>query len=125
MKKVMALLGAFVLMALTAHAQTPADPSKKLGWDVPGEAVTVAQASGYNLYVDAATTPIGLQSVVCTSGGASGPLVSCIAPFPAMAPGTHTVTLTQTSGTAESGKSTGLSITFVVVVTPQSLRVVP
>lgn len=124
MKKVIALLGAMVLMALTAHAQTPADPSKKLGWDVPGQSITVAQASGYNVYVDAGVTPIALQSVVCASGGASGP-VSCMAPFPAMTPGTHTVTLTQTSGGAESAKSTGLSITFVVVVTPQNVRVVP
>ena len=125
MKKIIALLSAFVLMALTAHAQTPADPSKRLGWDVPGQAVTVAQASGYNLYIDAATTPVGLQSVSCASGGGSGPAVTCTAPIPAMTPGTHLITLTQTSGTAESAKSTGLSITFVVVVTPQGLRVVP
>lgn len=123
MKTVMITL-LFVLIAAAGYAQTPADPSKKLGWDVPGQAVTLAQASGYNLYVDAVTVPVPLQGVTCASGGASG-LVSCLSPIPAMTQGTHVLTITQTNTGAESAKSGPLSITFVVVVTPQGLKVVP
>jgi hypothetical protein len=52
-------------------------------------------------------------------------MATCTAPFPAMTPGAHALTLTQTISGAESGKSMALAFTFVVVVTPTGVRVVP
>jgi len=113
-----------VLIPLRAQAQT-ANPTSRLGWSQPGQTVTDASAAGYNLYIDALTVPIPVQSVTCASGGAASPDVQCQAPFPAMPPGAHTISLTQKIGTQESGKSSPLlSITFSVVVTPTGLKII-
>lgn len=120
------------LLAVSASAQTAANPTSKLGWSQPNQTVVYASSTGYNLYIDAATVPVPLQTVTCVSGGASSPDVQCSAPFPTMPAGSHTIALTQfqpSIGAAPSQESIKsaplLSITFTVVVTPQGLKVIP
>jgi hypothetical protein len=122
------LLLAFVLTlgsVASVQAQT-ATPASKLVWDEIGQVSATAGSAAYKAYVDNQTTGTPLSGVSCAA--AVSPLnpaadSTCQAPMPALTPGAHTITLTQSIGGAESVKSTALSFTYVVVVTPTSLRV--
>ena len=105
----------------TAQAATPAS---KLAWDQVGQSVATASGASYSVYIDTGT-PIPLTGAVCVVGVPTT-MATCTAPFPAMSPGAHTLTLTQVIAGAESPKSTpALAVVFVVVVTPTNIRVVP
>lgn len=122
-RAVVAAVVALWLCAVSAHAQT-ATPASSLAWDQPGQTAAVAQGAAYKLYLDASTTGAALATVTCTAAPVTGP-VTCASPFPAMTPGVHTLAITQTIGGVESAKSTTLSVTLVVVVTPVNVRIVP
>jgi len=113
-------IASFVLVASVASAQ-PATPQNHLGWTQVGQTQAVAQGATYNIYVDALPSSV-MAGVTCVTSGSDS---TCKGNWPAMTPGTHTVTLTQVIQTAESTKSVPLSVTFVVVVTPTGLVVVP
>jgi hypothetical protein len=115
------LLLACLALSAPLYAQA-ATPASSLAWDQIGQSVTVAQSAGYTVFLDGAPTGTALASVTCTATGASA---TCSAPFPALTPGAHTLTLTQTISGASSAKSAPLSFTFVIVVTPTNLRVTP
>ena len=119
---------AFLLLILLAlpsvvRAQpvTVTPGTSHVGWDEPGQTLPIATGSTYNAYVDA-LPPVVVAGVTCTANAAG--LVTCVGNWPAMTPGAHTVTVTQVNG-GESLKSSGLSITFSVTVTPTNVRQVP
>lgn len=112
---------AFILVASFASAQV-ATPINHFGWTQVGQTVAVASPATYNLYVDAATTPVPLTGVTCVAAGSDA---ACTSNIPALTVGAHTVTLAQNIQGAESGKSASLSFTFVVVVTPSGLVLKP
>lgn len=120
MKRVMLSL-VFVLFAAFASAQV-ATPINHFGWTEVGQAPAVAGPATYNLYVDATPAPIVLTGVVCVAAGADS---ACTANIPALTVGPHTVTLTQAITGAESGKSSPVSFTFVIVVTPTGFTLKP
>lgn len=123
MKRLLCVL--FVLLFAAPVMAQVANPASKLGWDQVGQTVVSASAATYNIYVDSAA-PVPLLNFSCSSsGGATGP-TTCVAPFPALTPGVHNLTLTQVIGAQESAKSTPvLAITFVVVVSPSGVRIIP
>ncbi len=101
----------------------PATPSSRLAWDEVGQSVATAQAAAYAVYVDTGT-PVALAGVTCVVGTPAS-TTTCSAAFPALTPGAHTLTLTQIIGGAESAKSATLAFSYVLVVTPTAVRVVP
>lgn len=114
---------ALTLLLLTssvAKAQT-ATSGDKFGFDEVGQTLTVANGASYKLYLDGSTTGVTGLSLACT---VVSNLVSCSVSIPALTVGAHTVTISQVINTAESAKSSPLSFTFVVVVTPTNLRIV-
>jgi len=114
------VLAILLLLPRLVSAQTVATPTNHLGWDEVGQTAAIANASTYNAYIDAATTPVALTGVACIGTTTA----TCTANWPAMTPGTHTLTITQVNG-GESGKSAPLSFSFVVVVVPTNVRQVP
>jgi len=116
------LIACFLLVPRLVAAQTTITPgTSHVGFDTPGQSAAVANSFTYNVYVDA-LPKVTLANVTCSAGT---PNTTCVADWPSMAAGVHTLTITQASGTAESGKSTGLSITMVVLVVPTNPRQVP
>jgi hypothetical protein len=109
----------FLGVASTVQAQT-AGPANQLGWNQVGQSPATAGAATYNLYDGASATPLPLTNVICSAGLTD---TTCTGSFPALTPGAHTITLTQAIGSAESGKSSPLSFTFVIVVTPSNVTV--
>lgn len=124
MRKVLGICLCVVSLASTVGAQT-ATPASKLAWDEAGESPAIAQAAIYNLYVDGAGVAVNLTSVVCVVQTTNAANATCMAPFPPMTVGTHILTLSQVTNSVESPKSTPLSVTFVVVITPTGLRIAP
>jgi hypothetical protein len=126
MKMTLLLRVLFVLVcllgitAIPVFAQTPAVATDKLAWDMrqAPEGLTFA------VLID------GQRQTL--SGATCGPLSNgvsvCQAPIPAMTVGTHSVQvvaiLTAGTATVESAPSVALSVSFVVVVTPENVRVV-
>lgn len=93
----------FLLVASSAHAQTP---SFKLGWNQTlGASETFASLASYQwtLKIDANA------ATVVTATCVNGTPPSCTAPLPAMTPGTHTLVLTAFNGfgSAASAPFTG------------------
>lgn len=110
-------------LAVPLHAQSPAIPSDRLGWD---QAVTAGEL------------PL-LSWVAVIDGGPRVPLTptcsqpapdraECQAPLPAMTPGTHTleVIAIRTEGglIAESPKSAPFSLRIVIVTAPTNVRII-
>lgn len=119
--KTLLLALALLLMTAPVYAQT-ATPQNKFQWTETGQAAPIAAAATYNLYDGSNPTPLVLTTVTCVAGAPTTDAV-CTATIPALTLGVHTVTLSQVISGAESGKSTGLSFTFVIVVTPGNLMV--
>lgn len=110
-------------LATVASAQV-ATPINHFGWTEVGQTPAVANGATYNVYVDAATVPVALTGVTCVVGT---PVTdaACTSNIPALTVGLHVVTLAQNIQGAESGKSTSISFTFVIVVTPTGLILKP
>jgi len=112
-------------IAMPLSAQSPAVSSDRLGWTQQASASELAELT-YAVFVDGTRQP--LTGAICAPASAAGSY-DCVAPFPAMTPGTHTIELVaiRTMGTTvlESVKSAPLQVQFVIVpVAPANLRVV-
>lgn len=110
-----------LLMAANASAQT-ATPQNKFQWTEVGQTTAIAGGASYNLYDGTNPTPIILTGVTCIAGTPATD-ANCTGNIPALTLGVHTVTLTQVISGAESNKSSVLSFTFVIVVTPTNFIV--
>ena len=108
MKKVIALLSAFVLMALTAHAQV-VTATAKASWTQPNT-VTDAQSFTYKL-ADGTTTPIAITGVLCSMTIPN--VVSCTGVIPLPAAGPHSFVVLAIS---PDGALTASSIPIVGVM---------
>lgn len=116
------VVGLFV--AASASAQTVTSGSR-LAWDQAGQTVATATSATYKAYVDTSTTGVALAGVTCVVGVPST-TATCSANFPALTPGSHTIALTQSIGTAESLRSTPpFAFEYVVVVVPTNVRMAP
>ena len=124
LKRLLVASALILLFGPPAAAQSVATPSNHLGWDEPGQSAAVANGSTYNAYLDASTTPTPLTGVTCSTGTPVS-TATCVANWPALQPGTHTLTVTQVQTNVESAKSAPLSFTMVIVVTPTNVRQVP
>jgi len=121
MRRCILLLSFLLLFAKVSYGQTAVQGASHLGFDVPNQTPAVAQGLSYNAYVDS-NAPVVLAGVTCSTGT---PNTTCTATWPTMNTGTHTIQLTQVSGTSESAKSTPPFVfTFVVLVSPTNVRVV-
>lgn len=82
--KIVALLSAFVLMALTAHAQVVTATAKAI-WTQPN---TVAEAQSFTYKLaDGTATPVAITGVLCTM--AVPGVVSCQGTIPSVSSGPH------------------------------------
>jgi hypothetical protein len=114
------LLAATTLSVQPVHAQ-PVTTANHLAWDQPGPDLLTVQTYGWNLYADAATTGVVLAGPVIS--GTVSPF-QVVAPFPAFAPGTHTVSVSAFDLSGESPKSNVISFQFVVIpLSPVNLRI--
>lgn len=111
----------FVLVAVSASAQTQTTKASKLQWEQEATDLTTANAASYTVYADGATNGTELSGVVCT--GLTSPYL-CLVAFPAFTPGTHQLTLTVKYLGVETAKSDPLVFTFVVLGVPAHLQVV-
>jgi hypothetical protein len=117
MKKLLVLL---LLIAVPAMAQTVVVGQQALAWDQSATNLAEANSLQYKLYVDAAAGAV-MTGVTCT--GAASPF-ACKANLPALASGTHTLSITAGLNGTETAKSTALSIQVVIIAVPTNLRVV-
>lgn len=120
MKKSILVLIILLISIVIVNAQSPpVIATNKIGWDQVSPSLTEAQGYTYRYYPDNATVGIALTNVICI--GTVSPF-QCEAPFPAFAPGSHTLTLTAGNLAGESPKSTSLNFTFIISPnTPQNL----
>lgn len=119
--KTLLTIVALLLLSTPAFAQT-ATPQNKFQWTEAGQTVAIAGGAAYNLYDGTNPTPLVLTAVTCIAGAPTTDAV-CTGNIPALTLGVHTVTLSQVISGAESGKSSVLSFTFVIVVTPTNFIV--
>lgn len=123
------LLLTLTFTARIASAQV-ATPISHLGWTEVGQTAAVATTSGvsYLLYDNSATVGTPVTSVTCVAGTPSTN-ADCTSSIPPLTVGIHVITLTQqvtvAAGTAESAKSSPLSFTMVIVVTPSGVVLKP
>lgn len=120
MKPLLTLV-ALLLFASPVFAQT-ATPQNKFQWTEAGQTTAIASGATYNLYDGTNPTPIVLTGVTCVAGAPTTD-ANCTGNIPALTLCVHTVTLSQVISGAESGKSSVLSFTFVIVVTPTNFIV--
>ena len=99
----------------------------RIAWDQPVESPGTARAYNYSLYVDGAK--MSLSEITCgdvrTAGG-----VACSGRLPSIAGGRHSLELTASFGSFESGRSTPLtisiaSLTFVTSSLPETSAAAP
>lgn len=112
----------FSLLASTVQAQTPpVIATSQLAWDQQNVgSAAEAQAFTYTMYEDGSTLGTPLTGVTCSGS----PIISCRAPFPAFAPGPHTLNLTASNIAGESLHSLEFPFIFVVVPSaPKNLRI--
>jgi hypothetical protein len=117
------LITLLLLLSTVVSAQTVTAAST-LQWTLVGQGFATSQSAVYKAYVDATTTGVTLTTVTCVAGVPTSN-AACTSAMPALTPGTHTLVITQSIGTAESPKSNAASVTFTVVVTPSNLTAVP
>ena len=106
-------------------AQTPTVQADKLGWSQTTTASELSLLS-FAVFIDGARQP--LADVSCVVSSTAG-VYDCVAPFPAMTPGAHTIELVaiRTEGTlvVESAKSAPFAIRLVVgPAVPAALKIV-
>lgn len=122
MKKLLLALG-LALFATPAFAQA-ATPASKLAFDEVGQSAATAGGATYTAFIDGSTTGVPLTGLNCTA--TTTPVgATCTTNLPALTPGAHTLTVTQTIAGATSPASTPVSFSMVVVVTPTGVRIVP
>lgn len=116
--------GFVVIVAQPTLAQNPnATPSSQIGWDQDAPDMATAQGYTYQYLLDAAA-PVVLPGHKCGTGPAPTTF-SCAAPFPAITPGPHSLTLTASNIAGASLPSTPLSFVFVLIPSPpKNLRIV-
>jgi|SRR6185295_4269776 len=125
MRIIRILIGMLVL-AVPVSAQTPVivGPSTVLAWDA---CAPVSVIITYTLNVDGTTQPGPLPNVTCVAG--TGTLAACATAFqtcsvPAstIPGGSHTLTLTASSGGQTSLPSTPFSYIVLAIPVPSGLR---
>jgi len=125
MRIIRVLIGLF-LLAVPVSAQTPVivGPSTVFAWDA---CAPVSVIITYTLNVDGTSQSAPLPNVTCTAG--TGTLAACATTFqtcsvPASAipGGSHTLTLTATSGGQTSLPSTPFSYIVLAIPVPSGLR---
>lgn len=115
---------ALALFAGEASAQTQAGPGSRLTWTQVASTLADAQALTYRAYFDEGTT--GVVLVATCAATATPNSFNCVAPIPAVTPGSHTVQLTAANVAGESPKSVGLQFTMQAVAnTPTGLGILP
>ena len=125
MKKFLCLL-LLVLMARVSSAQAViVGPNSKLAWTISAPTLTLALAQGftYTITVDAAT-PVALTSVACVAGTGTG-VFACTAPLGQVATGSHSITMTATSGTIVSSPSSAFAYIDLLIPIPTGLGLTP
>lgn len=112
----LALLGT---LGTPLRAQSPAVPSSRLAWTMRQDASGLTFA----VLIDGTRSPLAGASCTAATDGTS----ACEAPIPAMAPGVHALQiigiLTAGGQTVESAPSLPLSVSMLVVVTPENVRI--
>lgn len=116
--KTLGSLLVILLLAATAGAQTVVQ-TDHLGWDQTAPALADATRYAYTPTVDGAAKP-ALVNVACT--GSASPF-ACVGDYPALTPGSHSLTLTATDGTLASTPSLPFGFVFAInPAQPQNLR---
>jgi len=118
-----------IILALAAPAAAQAPPAvatDRLGFTQPAAATEPIGSFTWAIVIDGARQP--LPGVTCQPAPAPAAF-DCVAPFPAMTPGLHTLELIaiRTEGTLvlESPKSAPFPVRFVVApAAPAALRIV-
>ncbi len=115
-----------LLISLPLYAQTPVfiGPTTQLQWDVVAGDVPTAQGLIYSLSVDLGVV-VPLTSVTCAL---SSPLVTgtqtcSVLLNPQIPLGTHSITLTATSGLLVSSPSAPFAYIDLLIPVPKNLRV--
>ena len=115
-----------VSLATVASAQTPIilGPNSLFAWDVVGTPpVTVAVAASltYNLTVDSGT-PAVLANVTCVAPVAPATNPTCSVLASTLPLGSHSLTLTDSSGGVTSLPSTPFAYVVIAIPLPGNLR---
>lgn len=123
MYSVTRILMALVLLGLStgiAQAQSSGTPvvtnpaATRIAWDHPAVDIT-----GFNLYVDAATTGTPLVYTPLTDSPGS-----FVSPFPTLAVGNHQLQVSAVYVNGDERKSDVLAVRVIVVAAPANLRLV-
>lgn len=122
MKVLILAFGALLLSVVSARAQSPIiiGPNSQLVWDIAAPDVATAQALVYTVTVDA-LAPKVLSPVTCVPAIASG-VQTCGTLVSQIPTGSHTVTLTSTSGGLVSLPSAPFTYLDLLIPVPTSLR---
>lgn len=119
-----------LLVPIAAHAQTPIviGPNTVLAWDmnapVAGITPAIVQGYSYAVTVDVAP-PTTLANVACVSAPAVAPVLSansCSVPASQIPMGSHSITMTASTGGLTSLPSTPFTYIDLVIPAPAGLR---
>lgn len=116
----------WLLWAAPALAQTPVvTGGERLGWDMTGPGLGTVQGFRYTIQIDAQAPVV----VVATCTG-TAPTFRCVAAFPPMVPGPHTVRVQagmviSPTETTLGPASDQFSMVFGVVAKPGNLGLAP
>lgn len=95
----------------------PASSKALITWSMDTDDLAQANALQYKMYID------GVANSLVHKCGDVKPF-NCTAPLPAMTVGTHTIDITASDATSESGHSTSIVVRFfIVLVTPTNLKI--
>ena len=108
------------ISAIPTSAQTPAVPSDKIAWDMRQDTAGMT----FEIAIDGSRSPLAGS----TCGALADGVAACNAPLPAMTPGLHELrliaVLVVNGQRVESAPSLPLSVTFIVVTTPENVRLI-
>jgi hypothetical protein len=124
MKRLLFTVLCLLVATVGLTAQAPiGTPTSVFLFDQAAPDAATAQAYTYRIYVDGAATGQAVPGVLCVTGATAG-VHTCRMPFPAFAPGSHSVQLTAGNAAGESGKSTAFTFTLVAVPgVPGNIRI--
>ena len=116
MKQLMLGLGMLVLPSVVLGQAPSVIATHKLVWDIDGPSLAEVTAYTWKHYDDGSTVGAAWNTgtVTCVAAAAASTF-TCTAPFPAFAPGPHTVVLTATNQAGEGPRSVAFSFTFTVL----------